>query len=66
MKKRGTFICCTVCTVLCLLSMMLAIVILVLNEVGFFKEKIDGYTREVASYLLITENLLLYVHVCSN
>ena len=49
MKKRGTTICCVVCTTLSLLFLGLAIVILVLNEIGFFKEKVDDLVREVWS-----------------
>ena len=47
MKKRGTTMCYTVCTTLCLLFLGLAIVILVLNQIGFFKEKVNDYVREV-------------------
>lgn len=49
MKKRGTTICCAVCTTLSLLFLSLAIVILVLNETGVIKEKVDDIVREVLS-----------------
>ena len=47
MKKRGTTICCVICTTLCLLFLALAIVILVLNQIGFFKKEVDDYILEV-------------------
>ena len=47
MKKRGTTICFVVCTTLCLLFLGLAIVILVLNQIGFFKKEVDDYILEV-------------------
>ena len=47
MKKRGTTICCVVFTILCLVFLGLAITILTLNEVGYFKEEVDSYVRGV-------------------
>ena len=49
MKKRGTKICCSVCSILSIVFLVLAIVIFVLNQTGFIKEKVDDIVLEVWS-----------------
>ena len=48
MKKRGTCICTGGCFTTSLVFLALAITIFVLIQVGFFKETLDNYIREVS------------------
>ena len=63
MKRRGTIVCCAVCTMLCIVFLGLAVVILVLNQIGYVKKIVDHYVLKVHNDVMWIEvPLSVYMH----